>query len=233
MRSWQPALCSGLQRSWEASTFWPLATATPLDCWKAILTSRRCAHAPAGLPHDTLSRGWKSMQAYGLLTMSCVPSVVAILVCRLMEFAQSLCTGSKAYNAAEWHALPPTLPCNPRVGNEVSGVATEAPLPRIAIVENDLNTVCLQVTLHHMDHVQVHPPLVAQGYTLQVMASAILADPASYLQQTVCVFQRMGTFAIAAGFDVRWWDGPVAVEDIAPYHPYNGGFPQVEALSTI
>ena len=112
----------------------------------------------------------------------------------------------------------------------ISGVATEAPLPGTAL-KTDLNTVCMQVTLHHMDHVQVHPPLVAQGYTLQVMASAILADPASYLQQTVCVFQRMGTFAIAAGFDVRWWDGPVAVEDIAPYHPYNGGFPQVEALS--
>ena len=85
----------------------------------------------------------------------------------------------------------------------------------------------MQVSLHYMDNEDVRQPLTMQGYTLTAMSTAIAADASSFLQQAVCRFHRYGTFAIATGFSVRWWEEPVAVEDVKPFHAFHSSMPQV------
>ena len=62
------------------------------------------------------------------------------------------------------------------------------------------------LSLHHMQSVALPVPGNLQGLRLQIKG-----NPFGALQQSVCQVESFGTFSIAAGLSVRWWNAGVVV----------------------
>ena len=61
---------------------------------------------------------------------------------------------------------------------------------------------------------------------MRTLGAAAAVDARAFLQRTTCTFPGLGSFAVAAGYSVRWWAGAVVASDLDVLHPFASHYPQ-------